>query len=105
MTGRPKGADAMDPTVPPPEDTGDAESMCTWLTGRVAAYLGKSPADLDPRLPLAEYGLDSVYAVSLSGDIEAHLGVEVEPTLAWDYPTIDAIARYLCDEVLGGSRT
>ena len=94
----------MNTTVPPPEGAESQERMRAWLTDRVAAYLDKSPDDIDPRLPLAEYGLDSVYAVSLSGDIEAHLGLEVEPTMAWDYPTIEAIARYLCGETLGGPR-
>lgn len=71
------------------------EPLCTWLVERVAMYLNRSPADIDPDVPLSDYGLDSVYALTLSGDIEDHLGVPVEPTLVWDYPTISSLAQAL----------
>jgi acyl carrier protein len=50
---------------------------------------------IDRRRPFAEYGLDSLAAVTLSGELERWLGRELSPTLAWDYPTIDALARHL----------
>jgi acyl carrier protein len=70
-----------------------------WLAGRVATYLDTSADQIDADLPLAEYGLDSVYALGLCGDIEDTLGVLVEPTLAWDYPTVNAMAEYLRGEL------
>jgi acyl carrier protein len=66
-----------------------------WLTGRVAFYLEMSPADVSRSAQLVDLGFDSVYAMTLGGDIEEHLGLEVEPTVAWDHPTIDALAAYL----------
>jgi acyl carrier protein len=47
-----------------------------------------------------ELGLDSVYAMTLSGDVEERFDIEVEPTMAWDHPTVNALARHLTD-VLG----
>ena len=44
-------------------------------------------------MPLAEYGLDSVAALSLCGDIEEEFGLIVEPTVAWDHPTVQALDR------------
>lgn len=70
-----------------------------WLTGRVAFYLAREPVEVPPAVPLVELGLDSVYALTLCGDVEDRLGLIVEPTLAWDYPTIEAIARYLHSEL------
>ncbi|MEV0401888.1 acyl carrier protein [Actinoallomurus sp. NPDC050550] len=70
-----------------------------WLTQRVAEYLERSPADIDPSAMLAEYGMDSVYAMSLCGDIEAEYDLDVEPTLAWTHPTIDALAAHLTERV------
>ncbi|MEV5754374.1 acyl carrier protein [Actinoallomurus sp. NPDC052308] len=70
-----------------------------WLTQRVAEYLERPPADIDPSAMLAEYGMDSVYAISLCGDIEAEYDLDVEPTLAWTHPTIDAIAAHLGERV------
>lgn len=44
---------------------------------------------------LAEYGLDSIAALTIAGDLEDELGVELPPTLLWDYPSIDDLANYL----------
>ncbi|SDD96615.1 acyl carrier protein [Actinokineospora iranica] len=73
--------------------------LAEWLAGRVAAYLDTTADAIDRDLPLAEYGLDSVYALSLCGDIEDTLTLVVEPTLAWDYPTVNAMAAYLRAEI------
>lgn len=79
--------------VRPPTD------IAEWLTDRIAAALAVQPELIDRQRPLAEYGLDSVYALGLCGEIEEHLGLVVEPTLAWDYPTVTAIADHLRSEL------
>jgi acyl carrier protein len=71
------------------------EALQEWLARRVATYVQKAPEEIKTDVPLAEYGLDSVYALTLSGDIEDHLGLTLEPTLMWDHPTIDALAQVL----------
>ncbi|MFJ2029744.1 acyl carrier protein [Streptosporangium sp. NPDC087985] len=75
-----------------------------WLTERVATYLQRPPAEIDPTVKLRAYGLDSVHALSLCVDVEEIVGLLVEPTLAWDHPTIDAIAAHLT-ELLSQDRT
>ena len=70
-----------------------------WLVERIAGYLGIAPGRLDPDQPFAEIGLDSVYALTLCGDIEDALGIEVEPTMAWDYPTAAILAAGLHEEL------
>lgn len=69
--------------------------IAEWLTDKVAGYLRLPSEQIDRDRALAEYGLDSVYAMTLCGDIEDSLGIEVEPTLAWDYPTINAMSEFL----------
>ncbi|MEU9387379.1 acyl carrier protein [Streptomyces sp. NPDC048279] len=76
-----------------------SEPVRTWLVGRVAYYLECAPADVDASAQLTELGLDSVYALSLCGDVEDHYGLVVEPTMAWDHPTVDAITAYLAAEL------
>jgi acyl carrier protein len=66
-----------------------------WLTPRLAASLGVSATALDPMVPLAEMGVDSVHAVSLVGEIEAQFDIDVDPTLIFDYPTLSHIAEYI----------
>ncbi|MFC6635710.1 acyl carrier protein [Microbulbifer taiwanensis] len=40
-------------------------------------------------------GLDSADHVRLSALVEDHLSIEVDPTLAFDYPTINALTAHL----------
>jgi acyl carrier protein len=75
------------------------ESIRGWLIERVAFYLERSPTSVDPDAGLVEMGLDSVYAMTLSGDVEDRFDLAIEPTLAWDYPTVNALAGYLSQEL------
>ncbi|MFJ8791278.1 acyl carrier protein [Streptomyces sp. NPDC102462] len=85
--------------MPVPTTGHTTESLTTWLAERIALYLKRQPADIDPDVPLAEYGLDSVAALSLCGDIEDDFDVVMEPTVAWDYPTVHALAGHLLAEL------
>ncbi|WP_159839859.1 acyl carrier protein [Nocardia sp. CY41] len=69
-----------------------------WLVERVADYTERALREVDPFVPLAELGLDSVSAVTLCGEIEDRWSLEVDPVLVFEYPTIADIAAYLADE-------
>jgi acyl transferase domain-containing protein/acyl-CoA synthetase (AMP-forming)/AMP-acid ligase II/acyl carrier protein len=66
-----------------------------WLVERISEMLGIDPREVDPRRPFSEYGLDSLKSVEITRDLEDRLGRKVSPTLAWDYPTVEAAARHL----------
>ncbi|WP_039805381.1 acyl carrier protein [Nocardia araoensis] len=70
-----------------------------WLVERVADHTDRAPHEVDPVVPLAELGLDSVSAVSLCGEIEERWSVEADPVLVFEYPTIADIAVYLAAEL------
>ncbi|MGA9769013.1 MAG: acyl carrier protein [Blastocatellia bacterium] len=70
-----------------------------WLRTQLAESLVTDPAQIDVREPFASYGLSSVAAISLTADLEDWLQIRLEPTLAWDYPTIELLARYLSEEL------
>jgi acyl carrier protein len=72
-----------------------SDALREWLIDQVALYLGTDRAEIDTSVTLTRYGLDSVYAFVLCGDIEERFNITVEPTVAWDYPTIDALAEYV----------
>ncbi|MER7212851.1 acyl carrier protein [Streptosporangium sp. NPDC000239] len=76
------------------------DTIRMWLRERVAFYVERDPEEIDPDVELVEIGLDSVFAMSLSGDIEDEFGVFVEPTVAWDHPTVNALTGYLHDVVV-----
>lgn len=66
-----------------------------WLTSQLAERLGLELDEIDIEEDFANYGLNSVEAISLSGDLETYLGRRLPPTLLWDYPNIQALAQYL----------
>jgi len=66
-----------------------------WLARQLASYLELPETAIDPTVPLAEMGVDSVHAVSLVGDVEMHFDIDVDPTLIFDYPTLSHIAEYI----------
>jgi len=70
----------------------------TWLVSQIAGMLGIDPSAIDRRQPFASFGLDSAQTVSLIGDLEAWLGRSLSPTLAWEFPTVEALAEHLAGE-------
>ncbi|MFE9600508.1 acyl carrier protein [Streptomyces hokutonensis] len=82
-----------------PSAATSSEAIRGWLLDRVAYYLECPSAEVDAGVQLAELGLDSVYALNLCGDVEDHFGLAVEPTMAWDHPTIEAMTAYLAAEL------
>src|SRR5205823_1176952 len=82
------------------------EVIAAWLAARVAGPLGVRPEEVDTRRPLAGFGIGSIQAVRLAAELEEWLGRKLNPTLAYDYPTIDALADFLGSpsSVAGGGR-
>ena len=70
-----------------------------WLIDRVAYYTEREPGDIDADAPVASYGLDSVYAFALCGDIEDEFKLLIEPTLVWDFGTVTALAAKLASDL------
>ena len=55
------------------------------------------------RRPFAGFGLGSLQAVGLAGDLEDWLGRPLSPTLVYEHPTIEALARHLAGEPDGAA--
>jgi acyl carrier protein len=70
-----------------------------WLTTQLASYLEVSTTAVNPMVPLAEMGVDSVHAIGLVGDIEMQFDIDVDPTLIFDYPTLARIAEFISTAV------
>ncbi len=86
---------------PPPARR--AETIQAWLVERLARHLRVPASAVDPRQPFAHYGLNSVQAVGLSGELQDWLGRPLEPTLLYAYPTIETLARHLAETPAGES--
>jgi acyl carrier protein len=75
------------------------EIIQAWLTTQLAEHLNIAPEDIDIQKPFTEYGLDSMVGVHLAGDLEDWLGLQLSPTLLWDYPTTATLTRHLAEKV------
>ncbi len=68
-----------------------------WLTARCAAMLGVSPETLPANADLAYFGMSSVTAMRLVGELEDWLKISLPQNLMWEHPTIEQIARFVAD--------
>lgn len=59
--------------------------------------LGISPEDIEPDVPFGTYGLSSVSAVKLVGILEDRYGIELSPTLVFEYPTVASLAKVVSE--------
>ena len=71
----------------------------SWLTDWLAREMGIDREKIDPRQSFLSYGMDSVQAMTMVGDLEAKLEVRLPPTLAWDFPDIDALSSHLAERM------
>ena len=78
-----------------PEKPPDKSHIQAWLISQLAQTLEIDANNIDVTLPFESYGLDSESAVVLSGELQDWLKCDLEPTLLFDYPTIEAVADYI----------
>ena len=75
------------------------EELVTFLTevtcAEVGAELRLPEADLDRNRPLADFGIDSVMALTIRRRLEKRLRVNLPAAVLWTHPTIAAVSAYL----------
>nr|WP_268890156.1 acyl carrier protein [Gloeocapsopsis dulcis] len=74
-----------------------AAEIQAWIVSYLADLLEINPDEIDTTIPFDRYGLDSAVVVGLTGDLEAWLDSKLDPTLIYDYPTIEGLARHLAE--------
>lgn len=67
----------------------------SWIINHVAELLEVEPDGIDIMIPFDRYGLDSVAAYEITGDLETWLDRELDPTLMYNYPTIESLSQHL----------
>jgi acyl carrier protein len=83
------------------QNSNSADSLASiqaWLVAQIAEVLSLDANTIDIKQPLTRYGLDSIDAVTLVGDLEDWLDLELPSTLLWDYPTIEKASTYMVEE-------
>ena len=70
----------------------------TWLVTQIARRVRCPVEAIDVRQPLARYGLKSLDAMELTGELERWLRRPLSPALIYSYPTIERLAHHLAAE-------
>lgn len=81
-------------------ETRNAQDIANWLVVEISKLTGIPREQLDVEEPMTTYLTDSRDALSLAGDLQTWLGVELSASIMWDHPTIAALASFMVQEVL-----
>ena len=76
------------------------DQLRTWIRSWVAQATGVDPEEIIDSKPLETFGLSSRDAVVLSGELENLLGIHIDATIAYEYPTIAQLADRLVGELV-----
>jgi acyl carrier protein len=77
---------------------GSQKDILDWLVLKLSEALAFDPRELCVTEPLSAYGLNSIQAVSIVGDLESWLGREFPATLLWDCNTLSDAAAFIAGE-------
>lgn len=66
-----------------------------WIVAYMSELLEVEAKEIDITIPFNEYGLDSVAALSIVGDLEEWLDLKLKHTLLYKYPTIEVLVKHL----------
>ena len=74
---------------------GSHDEVGAWLIDRIRFYDQVDAADVTLDAPVADLGLDSIYVMTLCGDIEDAYDVTIDPDFFADFATLGEVAGAL----------
>ncbi|MEE2972592.1 MAG: acyl carrier protein [Planctomycetota bacterium] len=69
-----------------------------WLRRHIAGILEKDPSTVDPGATFDCLGLDSLALLGVIGDLATELGIQIETSVLFDHPTIEALSIHLAED-------
>ncbi len=73
----------------------DEAAVKTWLKHRMAKQLKTEANTIDTSKPFEEYGLDSLFAVQVTGELEKVVELRLSPALLFENTCIDDVAKVI----------
>ena len=89
----------VSPVIETIEKPGSADDIKWWLANKVAAVLKIDASAIEFNTSFAKLGLDSLAAITISGDLEQWLEMEIDATILYQYSTIEELSEYLIQEI------
>ena len=68
-----------------------------WIALKISEYASIPIEDVDPDVPIEEFGIDSAGAVTLGFDIEEALGLDyqIEPEVLFEHNTASTLTGFI----------
>ena len=74
-----------------------AKSIESWLIAKISDWLVIDANEIDRTQPTTLYGMNSMAAMTMAGELEDWLNIELEATALFDHPSVDELTRYLVE--------
>jgi len=74
------------------------QALTTWLVTKVKTIAKIESTEVDINEQFINYGLNSVDAVNLSGELEDYVGYEIPASIMYEFSTINELAQQLSAE-------
>ncbi|MBA3772257.1 MAG: acyl carrier protein [Ramlibacter sp.] len=74
------------------------QEIADWCTQFVAGMFDIPVAEVYGGAEFQSFGFDSTALVSFSAELEAWLGRELNPSVLFEYPTIDLLAQHISEQ-------
>lgn len=75
----------------------DETAVKGWLAQRMASQLKADISSIDTAKPFEEYGLDSMFAVKVTGELEKVVEMRLSPALLFENTCIDDVANVIAN--------
>jgi len=95
---------ATSPLLSELSDKPDSEAISTitsYLRREVAKVLGlQDPTEIHPHQGFAEMGMDSMLALNLRRNLEGLCGMNISPTLIFDFPNVTKLSKIIRQRIM-----
>ena len=75
-----------------------ADEIQDWLIAYLSEQMKIPTNSIDVAAPFDTLAVDSATAIGMTGDLEQWLGTTIDPTVLYDFPTIEQIADHLASD-------
>ena len=79
------------------------DEIRAWMTNEVAKILDIEADAVDTDQEFFSFGIDSIVAFSVIGDLCEWIDKELPATLLWEYPTINKLSQHISEQLDKGA--